>query len=68
MNTDNKDSNDKPEDNSQFAIINEQGEEIPITEEMIEESFASAKPNSIGKHTIPGMPIITDDMLEDNDD
>lgn len=48
----------------QFAIINEDGAEIPVTEEMIEKSFSKAKPDSIGKHTVPGMPIITDEMIE----
>ena len=50
---------------SQGAIIDENGREVPITEEMIQESFKKIKPKSIGWKT-GMMEVITDDMLEEH--
>jgi hypothetical protein len=58
----NKSGNNKSED-IQFAIIGDDGKEIPVTKKMIEASFAKAKPDSIGKHTLPETPVITDEMI-----
>lgn len=47
---------------AQAYVINEKGEEIPITDEMVAQSMAEVKLNSIGAHT--GFnKVITDDML-----
>lgn len=43
-------------------IINEKGEEVPITEEMVAKSMEEAKLQSIGTHT-GYTKAITDDML-----
>jgi hypothetical protein len=48
----------------QAHIVNEKGEEIPITDEMVAESMADVKLQSIGVHT-GFTKIITDDMLPD---
>jgi hypothetical protein len=48
-------------------IVNEKGEEIPITDEMVEQSLNEVKLQSMGVHT--GInKIITDEMLEGLDD
>ncbi|GAB1264918.1 hypothetical protein NBRC116493_21810 [Aurantivibrio infirmus] len=59
-----KDSNSKDELSSVFQanIVNEKGEEVPITESMVEESMAEAKLQSIGTHTGYNKAI-TDEML-----
>lgn len=46
-------------------VINEKGEEVEITEEMVKESMDEAKLQSIGAHTGYHKKI-TDDMLEKN--
>lgn len=47
----------------QAYVINEKGEEVPITDLMVEESMKEVKLQSIGAHT--GFnKVITDDMLE----
>lgn len=46
----------------QGCIINEKGEEVPITQGMVEQSLEEAKLKSIGAHT-GYTKIITDDML-----
>ena len=52
---------------TQAYVINEKGEEVPITDLMVEESMKEIKLQSIGAHT--GFnKIITDDMLEHGDD
>ncbi len=45
-------------------LINEQGEEIPITDEMIDEAMKDIKLQSIGAHT-GYTKAITDEMLEE---
>ncbi len=60
------DSDDK-ESSAQGCILNEKGEEIPITDKMVTEAMKDIKLQSIGAHT--GFnKAITDDMLppEDN--
>ena len=52
----------KPPPVSQGHIINEKGEEIPITDEMVADSMADIKLQSIGAHT-GFTKAITDDML-----
>ena len=47
-------------------IVTESGEEIPITDEMVAESMADIKLQSIGAHT-GFTKAITDDMLPDSD-
>jgi hypothetical protein len=46
----------------QGYIINEKGEEVPITQGMVDESLKKAKLKSIGAHT-GYTKAITDDML-----
>jgi len=46
----------------QGYLVNEKGEEIPITEEMMAESMRKIKLKSIGAHT-GYTKAITDDML-----
>ncbi|GAB1256626.1 hypothetical protein NBRC116494_11280 [Aurantivibrio plasticivorans] len=48
---------------SQAFVINDKGEEIPITDEMVQRSMRDAKLQSIGTHT-GYHKVITDDMLE----
>lgn len=51
----------------QAYVINEKGEEVPITDLMVEESMKEVKLRSIGAHT--GFnKVITDDMLENPED
>ena len=47
----------------QGAIIDENGEEVPITDEMIQHALDDIKPQSIGWKT-GMMGAITDEMLE----
>lgn len=56
-----KSSTSKPP--PQGAIINENGEEVPITDEMIQRALDDIKPKSIGWRT-GMMGAITDEMLE----
>lgn len=56
-------SSSKSSKDANFAIIDSDGKEVPVTDDMIEEAILNAKPQSIGKHTIPEMPVITDEML-----
>lgn len=46
----------------QGYLINERGEEVPITQSMVDESLEKAKLKSIGAHTGYNKAI-TDDML-----
>ena len=48
----------------QGYVINDQGEEIPITEAMLAESLSKIKLKSIGTHT-GYTKAITDDMVEE---
>lgn len=59
-----KDINSKDDQSSVFQanIVNEKGEEVPITESMVNESMAEAKLKSIGTHTGYNKAI-TDEML-----
>ncbi len=59
----NDSSSNKPKTSSHGAIIDENGNEVPITDEMIDKACMDAKPQSIGKHT-GVMPVITDEMLK----
>lgn len=43
-------------------VLNEKGEEVPITEEMVEQSMTEVKLQSMGVHTGYNK-IITDEML-----
>ncbi len=45
------------------AIIDEKGNEVPITDDMIKDALTTIKPHSIGWKS-GMMDIITDDMLE----
>lgn len=59
-------SNDptKPALTSRACLLNEKGEEVPITDEMVQDSMAEIKLKSIGAHT--GFnKIITDEMILD---
>lgn len=48
------------------CVLNEKGEEIPITDEMVQQSLDEIKYQSMGVHT--GInKIITDDMLAGNE-
>ena len=48
------------------CVVNEKGEEVPITDEMVEQSLDEIKLQSMGVHT--GInKIITDEMLSDSD-
>ena len=58
-----KKSTDQPEQSVPFAIVDDDGKEIPITDDMIEAAIVDAKPQSIGKHTLPEVPVISDEML-----
>ena len=49
----------------QAYIVNEQGEEVLITDEMIDEAMTDIKLQSIGAHT-GFTKIITDEMLEES--
>lgn len=53
--------------NFQGFLVNEKGEEIPITEEMMEESMRKIKLQSIGTHT-GYHPAISDKMLSEHTD
>lgn len=59
---------DAPESTKpQAYVINEKGEEVPITDLMVEESMKEVKLQSIGAHT--GFnKMNTDDMLENPED
>ena len=46
----------------QGYVVNEEGEEVPITEEMMADSMARIKLKSIGAHT-GYTKAITDDMV-----
>ncbi len=61
---DNKDSKPADEPVAQCAVIDENGEEVPITDEMIQHALDEIKPQSIGWKT-GMMEAITDDMLEE---
>ncbi|MGH1470759.1 MAG: hypothetical protein ACRBCS_06170 [Cellvibrionaceae bacterium] len=61
MTTDDK-SSSKPSNPLGF-VLNEKGEEVPITEEMVKQSMEEAKLQSIGAHT-GHHKIITDDMIK----
>ena len=50
----------------QAYLVNEKGEEIPITEEMMADSMAKIKLKSIGTHT-GYTPAITPDMLPETE-
>ncbi|MGI1679952.1 MAG: hypothetical protein K6L75_14515 [Cellvibrionaceae bacterium] len=63
MAMDNKNSPDSS--NPLGFVINEKGEEVPITDEMVSRSMDEVKLHSIGAHT-GHHKIITDDMLEKN--
>ncbi len=52
---------------SQGHFINEHGEEVPITDEMVTNSMAEIKLQSIGAHT-GFTKAITDDMLPGAED
>lgn len=48
------------------CIVNEKGEEVPITDEMVSQSLDEIKLQSMGVHT--GInKIITDEMLSESD-
>lgn len=51
-----------PDSPFQAFIVNENGEEIPITDGMVEESMRKAKLKSIGAHT-GYTKVITDEMI-----
>lgn len=58
-------SGDKPVKKSPKVtgyVLNEKGEEVPITEEMVEQSMNEVKLQSMGVHTGYNK-IITDEML-----
>jgi len=59
-----KDSNSKDDQSSVFQanIVNEKGEEVPITDSMVSESMEDAKLQSIGTHTGYNK-VVTDEML-----
>lgn len=61
-----KDSSPDKKQGDQGAIIDEHGQEVPITEDMIQQAFDKIKPKSIGWKT-GMMEVITDDMLENPD-
>ncbi len=50
----------------QAYLLNEKGEEIPITEEMMADSMSKIKLKSIGAHT-GYSKAITPDMLQDTE-
>lgn len=53
-----------PKSSSMGNIINEHGEEVPITDDMVSESMTKIKLHSIGTHT-GFTKAISDDMLSD---
>lgn len=57
----------EPLPNTQGYVLNEKGEEVPITDDMVINSMKEIKLQSIGAHT--GFnKVITDDMLPDLDE
>ncbi len=44
-------------------VINEKGEEVPITEEMVAQSMSEVKLHSIGAHT-GYHQVLTDEMIK----
>ena len=55
-----------PQSPSQGFVLNEKGEEIPITDEMVTEAMKDIKLQSIGAHT-GFTKAITDYMLPEKD-
>lgn len=55
----------KPTASPMGNIINENGEEVPITDDMVSESMNKIKLHSIGAHT-GFTKAISDDMLPDD--
>lgn len=57
-------NSDAKKESYQAFLVNEKGEEIPITEEMMADSMAKVKLESIGAHT-GYSKAITPDMIAD---
>ncbi|MEX1033443.1 MAG: PA1571 family protein [Cellvibrionaceae bacterium] len=64
MSRDNNANHDKPV--FRGYVINEKGEEVPITDDMVAKSMAEAKLKSIGAHT-GYTKAVTDEMLQEHD-
>jgi len=54
--------NTQQQSNPLGFVINEKGEEVPITEEMVTQSMSEVKLHSIGAHT-GCHQVVTDEML-----